>query len=294
MYQPQQQASSYGYPAPQPAQGSTALSVHVASARNLKNMDILGKQDVFVVLSSDIAGSNSVRSFTNKNGGTTWNQELHLDSHGAPELYVELWDEDLTADDISGFCAIPLNQIPINAWFQLFTLDGKPRGEVNLIITPQGAAGPPPQQVHGISGVNPQHQKNLVNKGRKAMAMDAGLGLLGVGLAAGAAYIGRQLYENQTKKSASVPAHTQSGGYGEEKHHGDHGNHDGHEGHKEGHKEGHEEGHYNGGARKWDPVGTYSMGDRIEHNGRQWTCLQGFTSNPTWTPEAAPSLWRGE
>jgi len=284
MYQPGQQPQ-------QQAHGSTALSVHVANARNLKDMDTLGKQDVFVLLTSDIAGSNSVRTFTHKDGGTqpTWNQELRLDPHGASELYVELWDEDPTADDISGFCAVPLNQIPINAWFQLFTLDGKPKGEVNLIITPQGSAGPPSQQVRGISGINPQHQKNLVNKGRKAMAMDAGVGLLGVGMAAGAAYLGQQLYEKQqAKEHGSTPAHTQSGGSGEEKHHGDHGHHDSHEGHKE------KEGHHHGGARKWDPVGTYSTGDRIEHNGRQWTCLQGFTSNPTWTPEAAPSLWREE
>ncbi|KAI8081352.1 uncharacterized protein BX664DRAFT_302005 [Halteromyces radiatus] len=42
---------------------------------------------------------------------------------------------------------------------------------------------------------------------------------------------------------------------------------------------------------EWDPVGTYKAGDRVEYHGRTYLCLQGHTSNPTWKPNAASSLW---
>ncbi|SAL99964.1 hypothetical protein [Absidia glauca] len=44
----------------------------------------------------------------------------------------------------------------------------------------------------------------------------------------------------------------------------------------------------------WDPVGTYAAGDRVEYKGRTYVCLQGHTSNPTWEPTVAHSLWRTE
>ncbi|KAF9918642.1 hypothetical protein FBU30_011333 [Linnemannia zychae] len=44
--------------------------------------------------------------------------------------------------------------------------------------------------------------------------------------------------------------------------------------------------------REWDSVGTYSAGDKVEFHGREYICLQAHTSNPTWEPTAAHSLWR--
>ncbi|ORZ15085.1 hypothetical protein BCR42DRAFT_416364, partial [Absidia repens] len=43
---------------------------------------------------------------------------------------------------------------------------------------------------------------------------------------------------------------------------------------------------------EWDPVGTYAAGDKVEYHGRTYVCLQGHTSNPTWEPTVAHSLWR--
>jgi len=48
------------------------------------------------------------------------------------------------------------------------------------------------------------------------------------------------------------------------------------------------------GGKKWNPVGTYAAGDRVKYNGRTYMCLQGHTSNPTWQPGAAHSLWQAE
>lgn len=47
-------------------------------------------------------------------------------------------------------------------------------------------------------------------------------------------------------------------------------------------------------AKKWNPVGTYAPGDRVKYHGQVYMCLQGHTSNPTWQPGAAHSLWQAE
>lgn len=47
-------------------------------------------------------------------------------------------------------------------------------------------------------------------------------------------------------------------------------------------------------AKKWNPVGTYAAGDRVKYHGQVYVCLQGHTSNPTWQPGAAHSLWQAE
>lgn len=35
----------------------------------------------------------------------------------------------------------------------------------------------------------------------------------------------------------------------------------------------------------------YTAGERVDYNGTLYVCLQGHTSQPGWTPTAAPSLW---
>lgn len=36
---------------------------------------------------------------------------------------------------------------------------------------------------------------------------------------------------------------------------------------------------------------AYSAGDRRQYDGELYKCLQAHTSQPDWTPTAAPSLW---
>jgi len=41
----------------------------------------------------------------------------------------------------------------------------------------------------------------------------------------------------------------------------------------------------------WGENKEYEIGDRISYNGVLYKCLQAHTSQATWTPTAAPSLW---
>ena len=43
---------------------------------------------------------------------------------------------------------------------------------------------------------------------------------------------------------------------------------------------------------KWSGNGVaYATGDRRQYDGALYKCLQSHTSQPDWTPTAAPSLW---
>jgi hypothetical protein len=43
----------------------------------------------------------------------------------------------------------------------------------------------------------------------------------------------------------------------------------------------------------WDPKEPYKFGDRVRHEGTLYRCIaaDGVQPNPTWTPDAAVSLW---
>lgn len=41
----------------------------------------------------------------------------------------------------------------------------------------------------------------------------------------------------------------------------------------------------------WDPTKTYAVGDRVRHGNALYKCIQAAAPNPTWTPDAATSLW---
>lgn len=43
---------------------------------------------------------------------------------------------------------------------------------------------------------------------------------------------------------------------------------------------------------RWNENGiSYTVGDRVLYNGTLFKCLQAHTSQATWTPTDAPSLW---
>lgn len=41
----------------------------------------------------------------------------------------------------------------------------------------------------------------------------------------------------------------------------------------------------------WRTDTDYAQGDRVRHGQTLYKCLQSHTSQSTWTPDAAPSLW---
>lgn len=61
---------------------------------------------------------------------------------------------------------------------------------------------------------------------------------------------------------------------------------------REEHKEHHH--HHSSHRSSWEATGTYTMGEKVTYQGREFICLQGHTSNPTWEPTQAHSLWRAE
>ena len=42
---------------------------------------------------------------------------------------------------------------------------------------------------------------------------------------------------------------------------------------------------------KWKTDKEYKVDDRVSYEGTLYKCLQAHTSQATWTPDAAPSLW---
>src|SRR5690349_12200980 len=46
-------------------------------------------------------------------------------------------------------------------------------------------------------------------------------------------------------------------------------------------------------APPWDGnFHPYAVGDLVSFNGNEYQCIQAHTSQPTWTPEAVPALWK--
>jgi len=42
----------------------------------------------------------------------------------------------------------------------------------------------------------------------------------------------------------------------------------------------------------WQAHKPYNVGDRVQHEGKVYQCLQSHTALPGWTPTAVPALWQ--
>jgi hypothetical protein len=314
-------------------QGPT-LSITAVAGINLINKELIGKQDPYAQFSLDPSNPKAFqKTFTHKNAGknATWNQSFVLPLHGEPDLFVEVFDEDATADEVIGFAAIPINQAvyapggTFNGAFEIYQLNGKPAGEVHLVLTVQGLPNSPSspgpgfgyqqqQPQRGQSYANEVHAKRIKSLRNKAIATDVGIATLGGALAVGAGLLGAKFLDNSHKeeeahKNEAIAMQEERERYEREKHnfederarferqqseHSYQSEHRQEENYQREHGQehrGHHEKHGHHG-REWDPVGTYAAGDRIEYHGRTYVCLQGHTSNPTWMPDAAHSLWQ--
>jgi len=218
-----------------------------------------------------------------------------------------------------------------NGSFDIFQLNGKTAGELHLVLAvqglpniPQGAGGYGYQQqqpTRGQSYLNETHAKRIKSLRNKSIATDVGIATLGGALAVGAGLMGAKFLDNRHKeeearknealrmeeereryererhnfdeekarfeRQQSEHSYESENRRNEERHHEQQGYQGEHHGGKHG---GHQGGH--GHGREWDPVGTYAAGDRVEYHGRTYVCLQGHSSNPTWMPDAAHSLWQ--
>ncbi|KAF9316843.1 hypothetical protein BG003_001503 [Podila horticola] len=193
------------------SQSLGSLEIVARSASDLKDVETAGKNDAYAQFSLNVKDAKSFqKTKTHKNAGAnaTWDQTIVLE--GAPDehrvLYVEVMEEDIGCDAPIGFTAISLEQIqsgPVSGNFDLFTPDGKQKGEISLNLR---FLGNPAQSGHGGSNVRgrveivPEHQKRVKTLKAKETAQDVGVAAA-AGLAAiGAAY----LFGGDKKKPAAA------------------------------------------------------------------------------------------
>lgn len=42
----------------------------------------------------------------------------------------------------------------------------------------------------------------------------------------------------------------------------------------------------------WEAGKAYAVGDRVQHDGTLYKCIQAHTSQSDWMPDATPALWK--
>ncbi|KAF9202816.1 hypothetical protein BGZ49_007064 [Haplosporangium sp. Z 27] len=310
-----------------------SLSIVAHNATLLKDVELMGKQDPYVRFSLNFTEPKSFqKTFTHKNAGKNpvWNQSFNFPLNGEPQLYVEIMDEETTADAVIGFTAIPINQVvhapggSFNGLFAVYTPDGKDNGEVHLTLTaynvPGGntAGGIASQTpVRGVSQIDTEHQKRVKSIHKKEKVADAGVAIAGGLFALGAGLLANKVIGDEKKKEEARKEHeaeevrqherfeddkrkleeeranferTRQEQERAERERQEQERSRGNEHHNREHH--HKEHHERREGRDWDPVGNYSAGDRVSYHGHVYVCLQSHDSNPTWMPTEAHSLWR--
>ncbi|KAG0030742.1 hypothetical protein BGZ82_007311 [Podila clonocystis] len=190
-----------------------SLEIVARGASNLKDVETGGKNDAYAQFSLNFKDAKSFqKTKTHKNAGAnaTWDQTIVLE--GAPDehrvLYVEVMEEDLGADAPIGFAAIPLDQIqsgPVSGHFDLFTPDGKQKGEISLSLRFLGStaqSGHSGSNVRGRVEIVTEHQKRVKSLKAKETAQD-----VGVATAAGIAALGAAYLFGGDKKKPAAAAH---------------------------------------------------------------------------------------
>lgn len=199
-------------------EGSLEVTIH--SAQNLDDVERVGKNDAYARISLDFKHDHSFqKTFVHKNGGENpvWNQTLTLKDLKPEyhELYLEILDDELTVDAPIAFAAIPLNQVlesPNNTFsgqFDVYTPNGKTKGEVNLTIrvlqpdeNGQGQVSYEGSDKKGTSRIDEEHQKRIKGLKNKERGADVGKAALAGLAAVGAGYLLNKHHQDEKKKKA--------------------------------------------------------------------------------------------
>ncbi|KAF9577567.1 hypothetical protein BGW38_007136, partial [Lunasporangiospora selenospora] len=221
-------------------QGPPTLIVAAHGANDLKDVEFLGKQDPYFQFSLDLQNPKSFqKTFVHKNAGknATWNQTFTIPLNGEPELYFEIMDDEMMADAVIAFGAIPINQVvhapggTLQGVFDVFTPNGEQHGQLNLTLTaqnvpgqatPYGGYGGNMGPVKGVCYINELHQKRIKALKNKETASDVGAavgtGLLavGAGLLVGK-LVGDHNREEEERKEAERRAEEERAQFEEER-----------------------------------------------------------------------------
>ncbi|KAF9178731.1 hypothetical protein BGZ51_007447 [Haplosporangium sp. Z 767] len=228
----------------QPPQGPS-LFIIAHGASDLKDVEMLGKQDPYLQFGLDLSNPKSFqKTYTHKNAGKTpsWNQSFEIPLNGEPDLYVEIMDQEATVDGAIGFLAIPINQVvyapagTLCGVFDVFLPNGQPQGEVHLTLTAKnipgmmntfggaqpGYAQQQQQPVKGQSYVLEAHQKRVKSLANKEKAGDIGMAVGAGLLAVGAGFLANKVIndmeeEEEEQKRAEEEAEREREQFEEEK-----------------------------------------------------------------------------
>ncbi|KAF9319762.1 hypothetical protein BG003_008269 [Podila horticola] len=196
-------------------QGPTLVIV-AHGAQTLFDVEVIGKQDPYLQFSLDVSNAKSFqKTFVHKDAGKTptWNQTFSVPLAGEPELFVEIMDEETTADAVIAFAAIPINQVvhapggTMHGVFDVYTPAGKPAGELNLTLTAHNVpgqntafAGQTAAPVKGTSHISEVHQKRVKSIKNKEIAADVGTAAVTGLLAVGAGFLANKLINDNKKE----------------------------------------------------------------------------------------------
>ncbi|KAG0003155.1 hypothetical protein BGZ65_001964 [Modicella reniformis] len=199
----------------QQPQGAT-LTITAHSANLLKDVETFGKQDPYFRFTLDISDPKSFqKTFVHKNAGKTpvWNQTFTVPLNGEPELYIEIMDDETTADAVIAFAAIPIHQVTqqpgstMNGVFDVYTAEGKPNGDINLTLQVLNMSGmnysmaqPSSHRLKGQSHITVAHQKRIKSIKNKETISDAGMAVAGGLLALGAGLLTNKFVNDEKKK----------------------------------------------------------------------------------------------
>jgi Ca2+-dependent lipid-binding protein len=129
-----------------PATPHGLLEVTLVEARDLKKMDLLGKNDPYVVITVE---GRTMRSTTIDGGGAkpSWcvdgggGEVLEFEVEQAVSVELAVYDEDQDADDLIGTAIVELDHAPedqdwaLEDWFEIEDKKGKMTGAVHLQIS---------------------------------------------------------------------------------------------------------------------------------------------------------------
>ncbi|KAG1469445.1 hypothetical protein G6F56_003254 [Rhizopus delemar] len=221
----------------------------------------------------------------------------------------------------------------MNGLFDVYDLKGVSAGTVNLQLAALGFPNSQPadfnnEPVRGHSYIHEAHAQGIKSHKKKATGIAIGGALLGGALAVGAGFLGKHLYdehkereeeeqreeeekarleqeEEERRNSERSEFDAERQRFEEEKrqYEEERRRREEEEQNREEEEEEHEHRHHHrrhsgsdeeSDAERWNPVGTFAAGDRVSYHGQVYVCLQGHTSNPTWAPDVAHSLWQSE
>ncbi|KAG0052050.1 hypothetical protein BGZ83_003034 [Gryganskiella cystojenkinii] len=209
----------------QPQMGQPVLAIIAHGAQNLIDVETFGKQDPYVQFSLDFNNPKSFqKTFVHKDAGKNpvWNQSFTVPLNGEPELFVEIMDEETTADAVIAFAAIPINQVVhapggnMNGLFDVFTTKGQPQGQIHLTLTAHnvpgqnmgygGQAAAPGQPIRGTSHISELHQRRMNSLKNREKAADVGTAAMTGLLAVGAGLLANKLVNDHRKEEEAKKA----------------------------------------------------------------------------------------